>query len=81
MNGILKAVLGHIRAPKYAQLTLAVHEGKLRVAFVAQQSGPEERVQFEREYPTDAIEAQTIMDLLDWLRYTHNKFYGKNKST
>lgn len=79
-NQLLSSIIGRIRSPRYAQLTLVVHEGKLRVLFQAQDSPDSTPIEFRRECETDLIEGETIIEILQWLKYTHTKFYGGSKT-
>lgn len=72
---MLNAILGRIRAPRYAQLTIAAQDGKLRLGFSAQ-SEKGTKTRFEREYEGELVTAQVVTDLLGWLKHTAKTFYG-----
>lgn len=72
---MLQALLGRIRAPRYAQITISSENNKIRLHYTAQNTDGQQVV-FDREYNGEIIQAQAISDLLSWLKHTAKTFFG-----
>jgi len=72
---MLQALLGKIRAPKWAQITISTENNKVSLHFRAVNTDGQETT-FQQDYDGELITGKLISDLLGWLKHTARTFFG-----
>lgn len=72
---MLQAILGRIRAPRYAQITLSTEGERVTLHFTATHLDGRQ-VTYSRTYDGELIKAALVTDLLTWLKATARTFWG-----
>jgi hypothetical protein len=73
---MLQALLGRIRAPRWAQITISTENNKVTLHFQAKHTDGEQETNFQQVYDGELITGKLLTDLLGWLKHTARSFFG-----
>jgi hypothetical protein len=72
---MIQSLIGKIRLPRKVNLSLTCEDNVTKFSLDAHQDG-REPLHFERTYQGELLSAQSILDLLSWLKYSAKQFFG-----